>query len=184
MTRGQAESLMPLLSDVLFKADVTLSDLAAIAVGTGPGNFTGIRISIATARGLALSLQRPAIGVSGFKSAAYGQTQPVIAAIAAPRGAAYVQTMGPGTCQGPKLLLAEDLAGFESPFRSAIVGSGADALAQAIQGSVVPAKHDIASAIGLHAAAQSLTGHPRPAPLYIRAADAAPSKDRAPRILS
>ena len=56
MGRGQAERLFPLLEELLAEGGVTWRDLTALGVGTGPGNFTGIRISVAAARGLALSL--------------------------------------------------------------------------------------------------------------------------------
>jgi tRNA threonylcarbamoyl adenosine modification protein YeaZ len=70
MARGQAEHLMVMLGDVLADAGLGWSDLSAIAVGTGPGNFTGIRISVAAARGVALGAGVPAIGVSGFETTA------------------------------------------------------------------------------------------------------------------
>jgi tRNA threonylcarbamoyl adenosine modification protein YeaZ len=66
MGRGQAERLMPLLEEMLAEAGVGWSDLDRIGVGVGPGNFTGIRISVSAARGLALGLDIPAVGVSGF----------------------------------------------------------------------------------------------------------------------
>ena len=50
MARGQAERLFPLLEALLSQAGVTWRDLSAIGVGTGPGNFTGIRIAVAAAR--------------------------------------------------------------------------------------------------------------------------------------
>ena len=62
MARGQAEHLMPMLEEVLAAQGLTWADLDAIGVGTGPGNFTGIRISVAAARGLALGLGIPAVG--------------------------------------------------------------------------------------------------------------------------
>jgi tRNA threonylcarbamoyl adenosine modification protein YeaZ len=66
MTRGQAERLMPLLEECLSDAGFGWSDLTAIGVGIGPGNFTGIRIAVSAARGLALALDIPAVGVDGF----------------------------------------------------------------------------------------------------------------------
>ena len=64
MGKGQAERLFPLLEDLLSEAGLTWRDLHVIGVGIGPGNFTGIRIAVAAARGLALSLGIPAIGIS------------------------------------------------------------------------------------------------------------------------
>ncbi|MFD1809636.1 tRNA (adenosine(37)-N6)-threonylcarbamoyltransferase complex dimerization subunit type 1 TsaB [Gemmobacter lanyuensis] len=49
--KGQAERLIPLLDDLLTEGDIGWSDLAVIGVGTGPGNFTGVRLSVAAARG-------------------------------------------------------------------------------------------------------------------------------------
>ena len=54
MQRGQAESLMGICEALLQQHDVTYRDLTAIGVGVGPGNFTGVRISVSAARGLAL----------------------------------------------------------------------------------------------------------------------------------
>lgn len=64
MARGQAEVLMPMVQDVLQGAQVLPSDLDAIAVTRGPGAFTGLRIALAAARGLALSLDIPCVGVT------------------------------------------------------------------------------------------------------------------------
>ena len=66
MGRGQAERLVPLLQEVLAETGTTWADLTRIGVGIGPGNFTGIRISVATARGLALGLGIPAIGITSL----------------------------------------------------------------------------------------------------------------------
>ena len=70
MEKGQAERLMPLISELLAEAGVVLADVTAIAVGTGPGNFTGVRIAVAAARGLALGLGVPAIGVTRLEALA------------------------------------------------------------------------------------------------------------------
>ena len=72
MKKGQAERLMPMLSEVLADAGVDWGALDAIGVGVGPGNFTGIRISVSAARGLAMSLGVPAVGVSAFEAMAFG----------------------------------------------------------------------------------------------------------------
>src|SRR6056297_3308692 len=66
MTRGQAERLLPLLEEILVRDGSTWADIAALGVGVGPGNFTGIRIAVAAARGLALGLGIPAIPVTAF----------------------------------------------------------------------------------------------------------------------
>jgi tRNA threonylcarbamoyl adenosine modification protein YeaZ len=156
MTRGQAERLMPLLQEVLAEGGVTFEDLSRIGVGIGPGNFTGIRISVSAARGLALGLGIPAIGVSGFDALRLG-TATDWAAIPAPRDMAYVQRAG----ADPVLVSVSDVP----------------------DGAVSPdAPTDLASAIARIAAAAALPVDP-PAPLYIRPADAAPSRDVPPVIL-
>ena len=97
MSKGQAERLFPLIKDVLAKANVGWSDLTAIAVGTGPGNFTGIRISVSAARGLALSLNIPSIGVSRLEAMAFGQSGPITAIIDARQNRIYTQDFLNGT---------------------------------------------------------------------------------------
>ncbi|MEN8738203.1 MAG: tRNA (adenosine(37)-N6)-threonylcarbamoyltransferase complex dimerization subunit type 1 TsaB, partial [Phaeobacter gallaeciensis] len=86
MTRGQAERLMPLLEEVLATGGATWADLDAIGVGVGPGNFTGIRIAVSAARGLALGLGVPAVGIDGFDARAATGTLP---GIPAPRDQVY-----------------------------------------------------------------------------------------------
>ncbi|GHD99589.1 peptidase M22 [Defluviimonas sp. 20V17] len=164
MDKGQAERLMPLLEEVLAEAGVAWRDLAALGVGVGPGNFTGIRIAVSAARGLALALKIPAIGVSSFEALADGHDGPVTALVDARRGAVYAQRLPGGT---PALMPRED------------------ALEQA-QGSRVAEATDprtLATAIARIAAARRDAPQPRPAPLYLRGADAAPPSDPPPVIL-
>jgi tRNA threonylcarbamoyladenosine biosynthesis protein TsaB len=169
MAKGQAERLMPLLEEMLGEAGIAWADLCAIGVGTGPGNFTGVRISVAAARGLALGLGIPAIGVSALEAMALGAARPVSAMIDARRDEVYVQSFaddGPGPAQliaaaaGPGALSGE------------VVGLGGAA-----------PRYPLAEAIARIAASRIGEPQPRPAPFYLRGADAAPSSDPPPVIL-
>ena len=64
--KKHAERLMYLIEDALKSAKHDLSHVSSIGVGIGPGNFTGVRVSVATARGLSLALSVPAFGVTTF----------------------------------------------------------------------------------------------------------------------
>ncbi len=160
MKRGQAEHLVPLLQEVLSEAGKTVDDLDAIGVGIGPGNFTGIRIAVSTARGLALSLGIDAIGVSTFEALSYGDDSPHIAAVPAPRDQVYA--LGPGDDE-PRLVAAD--GDFNLPM------------------CFPPAPAQLAKNIARIAATRIGAAHPRPAPLYVKPADAAPPRDPAPVIL-
>ncbi len=161
MTRGQAENLMPILESLLDETDLSWSDLDAIGVGVGPGNFTGIRISVSAARGLALGLSIPAIGVTTFDAIRVGQQDPVVAVVPAPRDHVYVSD--PNTAEGPRLVALP----YESPLR---------------QMSSPNAKR-LAENIAFIAAEKRNHTVPPPAPFYLRAADAAPPRDLPPKIL-
>ena len=76
MVRGHAEALMPLIARVMHQADMPFTALDRVAVTTGPGSFTGLRVGIAAARGIALASGKPAVGITTL--AAYAA--PLIAA--------------------------------------------------------------------------------------------------------
>src|ERR1700756_5492377 len=64
MLRGHAEAVMPLIARVMDRAATEFDELDRIAVTVGPGSFTGLRVGIAAARGLALAARKPAVGLS------------------------------------------------------------------------------------------------------------------------
>ena len=161
MGRGQAERLMPLLQEVLAEGGAAWADLDRIGVGTGPGNFTGIRISVSAARGLALALEIPALGVSGFEAIAHVTPGPHLPVIPGPRGMSYVQAAG----EAPRLAIPEEIAGFGLPVAER------------------PAPVKLAEAIARVAAKREGGLDEAPAPLYVKPADAAPSRDAPPVIL-
>jgi tRNA threonylcarbamoyladenosine biosynthesis protein TsaB len=70
MARGQSEQLLPMVETVLDEAGLAIAALDLIAVTVGPGAFTGLRIGIAAARGLALASGVPALGVTSFAAVA------------------------------------------------------------------------------------------------------------------
>lgn len=74
MARGQSERLVPMIGEVMAQWGGGFAALDALAVTTGPGGFTGVRIGLATARGLALARRLPLIGVSSFEVAAAAAT--------------------------------------------------------------------------------------------------------------
>jgi len=69
--RGHAERLMPMLEELLAKQNAKWTDIKKLAVVIGPGSFTGLRVGIATARGLALALGVPCAGVTVFEAFAH-----------------------------------------------------------------------------------------------------------------
>ena len=178
MTKGQAERLMPICEEVIAQGGYAWADLDCIGVGIGPGNFTGIRIAVSAARGLALSLDIPAIGISALDALAHGQTASVLATIDARQDKLYAQIIG----AEPSL---PQLTDFESLPTGAdlCIGFQAEEIASKLNAKTAPPAYPIAQAIGRIALDRFGTDTPRPAPLYIRAPDAAPPRDTAPEIL-
>lgn len=168
MTKGQAERLMPMVSDLL--PPLTASDLDAVIVGVGPGNFTGLRIAVSTARGMALGLGCPAVGVSVFEALALTTNGEAWALVPAPRERAYAaRIFADGAVGHPELLAVQSVDALEGP---KVWSTNLD--------REVLFRHLIAA--GRKKA--RIPGQPRPAPLYVRPADAAPPKDPAPALLT
>lgn len=160
MTKGQAERLMPLLEETLGAAGKSWSDLDRLAVCTGPGNFTGVRISVSAARSLALALNIPAIGVSVFEALAFGTQGTQRISIDGRRNQIFWQDFVDGQPVGdPQMDKLEDVDGVHGP-NTAFVDP-----------------------VNLARAAAEKPVGARPAPLYLRAADAALPSDPPPVIL-
>ncbi len=160
MNRGQAERLMPLLNEVLEQANLGWNDLDAIGVGVGPGNFTGIRISVSAARGLALGLDAPAVGVNAFEALATLAPEGQTPAVQGPRDQVYLQTG-----ETPARLLAQE----EAQAKRTLFFS--------------PNAKEFVIAIARVALTRWTSNPPPPAPFYVKAADAAPSRDVPPSLL-
>lgn len=179
MDKGQAERLLPLLEELLAEAGVGWRDLTAIGVGTGPGNFTGVRISVAAARGLALGLGIPAIGITRLEALAHGLPRPLAVVEDARRGEIYLQSFAEDET-GAQLAALDEVASFG---RLPLVGSAATAAAALTGAAALAPAMPLAEAIARLAAARAGSPQPRPAPFYLRAADAAPPSDPPPVIL-
>ncbi len=184
MAKGQAERLMPLVDEIFAEAGKTAADLGAIGVGIGPGNFTGLRISVSAARGLALALARPAIGVSIFEARRYGIKGPLSVIEDARRDEAYLQSFDDqGRADEARLVTLNTLSARE--LAQQVTGSLGPQIADAYGLTHVAPPVMIATAIAHIAEAKQATDMPlpRPSPLYLRAADAAPAREYGPRLL-
>ena len=93
MPKGQAERIFPAIAELLARNATSYGDLTRIAVTTGPGSFTGLRIGLSAARGLGLALGIPVIGVPTLTAISLaGPETAFTICLDARRGEAYVQS--------------------------------------------------------------------------------------------
>jgi tRNA threonylcarbamoyladenosine biosynthesis protein TsaB len=185
MVRGHAEALMPLIARVMDAAELEFSELDRIAVTTGPGSFTGLRVGIAAARGIALAAAKPSVGLSTL--AAYAapliakdDNIPVAVVIDARHDQVYLQVFGVGgrTIVSPRVTPIGEavLAAARGPMR--IVGSAAHLIAAAWPpGQPAPLLVETNPAPEIDWVARlgaASVGSAPPKPLYLKAADAQP----------
>ena len=187
MARGHAEALVPMILAVCADAGADLSQVDALAVTRGPGTFTGIRIGLATARGLALTNACPVVGVSTLEAIGVGAAlppglDPLLVVQDARRGAVYAELLDAAAAPlaGPRIV---DLPGLEVAFPGRplrLVGSGAHLAAERLGAGVTVARGEILPDAAIVAAiavarlkTHGATAYARPpSPLYLRAPDA------------
>jgi tRNA threonylcarbamoyladenosine biosynthesis protein TsaB len=189
MKRGHAEALMPLIARVMKASGVAFTALDRIAVTTGPGSFTGLRVGLSAARGIGLAAGRPVVGLTTLTAYAapvvtQNAAQPVISAIDARHDHVYFQVVsGDGSSLvRPRVAPIEEAleaARFGAPH---LVGNAAQILANRWPADAPPPfkvdaqpAPDIAWVAWLGAAVSPESAPARP--YYLRAPDAKPSQD-------
>lgn len=203
MARGHAEALAPMIERVVAASGRALSALDRLAVTIGPGHFTGLRVGLATARGLALALARPLVGITtldaiaadALAAARLSEDERLVVAIDSKRADAYVQIFdGQGVAlDSPQALRPEEAAGQPalaggSRLKVWLAGDGAPAVGAALRrrGIEVEAIAGVlrprAIMVAKLAAAASLPDR-APLPFYlhpVEARPAAPARTTAP----
>lgn len=186
MERGHAEALMPMIARAMSEANCEFDALDRIAVTIGPGSFTGLRVGVAAARGIALAAGKPIVALTTLACfaaphIAADDATPLLSAIDARNDQVYIQLVG----RGGRAIIAPRIAGVREAVRIAagiptrIVGSGAGlvraawtaGMAAPLFVETTPAP-DIDWVARLGAVALEPTDHPKP--LYLRDPDARP----------
>ncbi len=175
MARGHQERLAPMAQAVMAEAGLAFRELDRIAVTVGPGSFTGLRVGIAFAKGLAAALDLPTVGVGTLEALAAEADGLVFAVVDARRGQVYVQGFEDGRAlMAPDAVTAETAAARIAELSMGrpmtLVGSGAALVADlAPAARIIPAE----GANARHVARIAAGREPNPLkPLYLRAPDA------------
>ena len=193
MARGHAEALMPMVAEVMREGDVDFAALDVIAATTGPGSFTGVRIAISAARGLALVTRaklfgRDSLTVMAREVLALGEAggAPFAVAVDARRGMLYLGLYDRAArkLDGPLLIAPDDAAQLLPVGLRVAAGSGAAFLADAAarRGHLIEAKlPDLEPNASALAALAEESGKTVSAlrPLYLRPPDARPQTQAA-----
>jgi tRNA threonylcarbamoyladenosine biosynthesis protein TsaB len=192
MTRGHAEALVPMIERVM--RGTGYESLDAVAVTAGPGAFTGLRIGLAAARGIALAANIPAIGISAFVAIAAAipdaelARRAIAVAIDTKRGDVYLQCfdearrpLGPG-----RVAAVGEISVLLPAGPLYVAGDGAGVVEAALSPQSLdvawaaeraPPDAAVVAALGaemLAAARRAGAPLPPPEPLYLRAAEATP----------
>jgi tRNA threonylcarbamoyl adenosine modification protein YeaZ len=191
MTTGHAEALMPMIERAMARVEGGFASLSRIAVCIGPGSFTGLRIGISAARGLALATGVPAVGVSTLSAYAapiINPSEPGVVAVAvdARHGAVFFQcfTTSGRTIVLPRVLSAKEAARAIGSGPVKLAGSGAEAVAVesmtlGLKTSIADLRPapDIAAVARLGLIADPATAPAKP--LYLRPPSAKPQEGKA-----
>jgi tRNA threonylcarbamoyl adenosine modification protein YeaZ len=164
-TRRHAEVIGTLIQSALDEAGIAVTDLSGVAVGMGPGPFTGLRVGIAAARAFALGIGRPVVPVVSHDAIAFGVADPILVVTDARRREVYWSTYSGTDAQG--LPIRADGPGLTAP----------DGLAAVVPGFETYRRvdADVVSAASLGLVAELLYLHKRPfasnEALYLRSPD-------------
>ncbi|MFN0265175.1 tRNA (adenosine(37)-N6)-threonylcarbamoyltransferase complex dimerization subunit type 1 TsaB [Tepidamorphus sp. 3E244] len=173
MQRGHAEALIPMLDRLVPDRAKALGQVDRIAVTIGPGSFTGLRVGISAARGLALALGKPVVGVTVFdciRASLPADAGPLAIALDARRNEIYLQAFDvPGLDAGPQVLTVDDAAALLPP-DVAIFGTAAPLLGRDPGMDVLPCDPLALARVG----ARLDPAIAPPTPLYLRKPDAKP----------
>lgn len=174
MTRGHQERVGIIARETVAEAGVAFADLKRIGVTVGPGSFTGLRVGLAFAKGLATALSIPCVGVNTLESLAFGTLGFVAAVLDARMEQVYIQVFSDGvSLMAPDALglgeAAARLAELYSGGPATLVGSGAPLLANVLPDAAVltPVAPDPVAVARLADRKPVPTHSPRP--LYLRA---------------
>jgi tRNA threonylcarbamoyladenosine biosynthesis protein TsaB len=184
MERGQAEAILPQVEQVMVEAGLRFGAIDALVTTIGPGSFTGLRIGLAAARGLALALGRPIIALTAFEAFVAGLPadlrgfERIVVAIDSRRGPVFAQTFDAGgtALDRPESVEPEALPVWLPPGRLLVVGDGTAAF-QGIEGDRIALRPGRIRAGDLIRAARSAGADilaRAPVPLYLRAPDVSP----------
>jgi tRNA threonylcarbamoyladenosine biosynthesis protein TsaB len=177
MERGQAEALLPMIDTVLHDAGIAAASLDLLVATIGPGSFTGLRIGLAAARGLALASGVAALGIATFDAIPVPEGDlPTVIALDSKRAELFLQRRDRADPRLPALVPPQDWAAIvpAGPFR--LAGDGAAVLAAALGRSDAalvpgPGRPDPVLLARLGAARWLAGDRTSLAPLYLRAPD-------------
>lgn len=182
--KGHAEVLMEYIERALAQADVLISDIDRVAVNVGPGSFTGVRIGVSAARGFALALDCPAVGITTFEALAFethdkSAGKPVAVFLDAHRGEIYAQGFDAGLhpLSQPLIFSREEAEAYARALSddTVLAGSAAASINDALGGVFALGSTEPTARIETYArlGAQRAPGD-APKPLYMRGPDAKP----------
>ncbi len=198
MERGQSEALIPMVIETVAAAGLGFADLDLIAVTTGPGAFTGVRIGLACARGLALAGDLPLVGVTTLEAVARGVPEDerrgrrLVVMIDTKRRDFYGQCFGSSleALGPPSTVMPEDAAEFLAPGPVLVVGDGAVRLRSTLAGhgngardqdhirfSQAPGHPDAVQVAAIAAERGAKGAQVQVRPLYLRPPDATLPRD-------
>jgi tRNA threonylcarbamoyladenosine biosynthesis protein TsaB len=173
VSNAHGESLLPMVQSLFAAAGWSPKDVARWCVGIGPGSFTGVRIGVATVKGIVLATGAELVGVSSLEAMAalVDARQPaiVLAAIDAIRGEIYVQTFGRERSE-PMCLLPEAVAeGLRDASDVVLVGDAARKVPIGVRAVYADGIHALPHARGVALAARNIQAGADVEPLYVRA---------------